>query len=61
MRRALARLPKRQRQVLVLRYYLDLREAEIAEVLSISPGSVKAYASRGLDAIEAAIDEGGAL
>lgn len=61
VRRALARLPKRQRQVLVLRYYLDLREAEIAEVLSISPGSVKAYASRGLDAIEAAIDEGGAL
>jgi RNA polymerase sigma-70 factor (sigma-E family) len=60
VRRALARLPRRQRQVLVLRYYLDLHEAEIAEVLSISPGSVKAYASRGLDAIEAAIDEGGA-
>ena len=33
----LARLPTRQRQVLVLRYYLDLHEAEIAEVLSISP------------------------
>ena len=61
VRRALARLPKRQRQVLVLRYYLDLREADIAEVLRISRGSVKAYASRGLDAIEAAIDEGGAL
>ena len=60
VRRAIAGLPARQRQVLVLRYYLDLHEAEIAEVLRISRGSVKAYASRGLDAIEAAIDEGGA-
>ena len=60
VQRALARLPARQRQVLVLRYYLDLQEAEIAEVLRISRGSVKAYASRGLDAIEAAIDEGAA-
>jgi RNA polymerase sigma-70 factor (sigma-E family) len=59
VRGALATLPPRQRQVLVLRYYLDLNEGEIADVLRISRGSVKAYASRGLDAIEAAIEEGG--
>jgi RNA polymerase sigma-70 factor (sigma-E family) len=59
VRGALARLPARQRQVLVLRYYLDLSEEEIADVLRISRGSVKAYASRGLDAVEAAIEEGG--
>jgi RNA polymerase sigma-70 factor (sigma-E family) len=60
VRGALAQLPTRQRQVLVLRYYLDLHESEIAEALHISRGSVKAYASRGLDAIEAAIEAGGA-
>ena len=60
VRRAIAGLPARQRQVLVLRYYLDLHEAEIAEVLQVSRGSVKAYASRGLDAVEAALSAGGA-
>ena len=48
---ALARLPGRQREVLVLRYYLDLGEAQIAEALDISPGSVKTHASRGLAAL----------
>lgn len=48
---ALARLPARQREVLVLRYYLDLGEAQIAEALDISPGSVKTHASRGLAAL----------
>src|ERR1035438_9049908 len=38
---ALAALPSRRREVLVLRYYLDLSEAEIASVLGISPGTVK--------------------
>jgi RNA polymerase sigma factor (sigma-70 family) len=47
----LAELPKRQRQVLVLRYYLDQSEAEIASALSISTGSVKQHASRGLAAL----------
>ena len=47
----LAGLPLRQRQVLVLRYYLDQTEAEIARTLSISPGSVKQHASRGLAAL----------
>jgi RNA polymerase sigma-70 factor (sigma-E family) len=45
---ALSRLPQRQREVLTMRYYLDLSEAEIAEALGISPGSVKAHAHRGL-------------
>ncbi|KRE62536.1 hypothetical protein ASG78_05840 [Nostocoides sp. Soil756] len=48
---ALTRLPQRQREVLVLRYYLDLSEAEIADALGISPGSVKTHAHRGLAAL----------
>lgn len=51
MLRALQRLPRRQREVLVLRYYLDLSEAQIADALDIAPGSVKAHASRGLAAL----------
>jgi RNA polymerase sigma-70 factor (sigma-E family) len=46
--RAVAALPDRQRQVLVLRYYLDQSEAEIARTLGISRGSVKKHASRAL-------------
>ncbi len=48
---ALAELPERQREVLVLRYYGDLSEAEIADVLGVSPGSVKSYASRAAAAL----------
>jgi RNA polymerase sigma-70 factor (sigma-E family) len=48
---AVTALPMRQRQVLVLRYYLDQNEAEIAETLGISRGSVKAHASRGIAAV----------
>jgi RNA polymerase sigma factor (sigma-70 family) len=48
---ALARLPRRRREVLVLRYYLGLSEAEIAAVLSISPGTVKSTAARALAAL----------
>ncbi|WP_240916988.1 SigE family RNA polymerase sigma factor [Nocardioides sp. HDW12B] len=44
-------LPVRQRQVLVLRYYLDQSESEIAETLGVSRGSVKQHASRGLAAL----------
>ncbi|WP_245927633.1 SigE family RNA polymerase sigma factor [Nocardioides silvaticus] len=44
---ALQQLPRRQREVLALRYYLDLSEAEIAETLGISRGAVKSHASRG--------------
>jgi RNA polymerase sigma-70 factor (sigma-E family) len=48
---ALARLPRRRREVLVLRYYLGLSEAEIAAVLHISTGTVKSTAARGLAAL----------
>ena len=44
---ALAALPRRQREVLALRYYVDLSEADIAETLGISRGAVKSHASRG--------------
>jgi len=44
-------LPYRQRQVLVLRYFVDLTEAQIAYELGVSPGSVKTHASRGLAAL----------
>jgi RNA polymerase sigma factor (sigma-70 family) len=44
---ALRELPERQREVIVLRYYLDLSEAQIAETLGISRGAVKSHASRG--------------
>jgi RNA polymerase sigma-70 factor (sigma-E family) len=48
---ALAKLPPRQREVLVLRYYDDLSEAEIAEATGLSRGTVKSTASRALDAL----------
>ena len=46
--RALAALPPRQRTVLVLRYFNDLPEAEIADALGCSVGTVKSHVSRGL-------------
>jgi RNA polymerase sigma-70 factor (sigma-E family) len=49
---ALRTLPRRQREVLVLRYWSELGEAEIAQVLGISRGTVKSTASRALDALE---------
>ena len=45
---ALAQLPARQRAVLVLRYFNDLTEAQVANVLGCSTGTVKSSASRGL-------------
>lgn len=45
----LRRLPPQQRAVIVLRYYEDLSEAEIARQLGCSAGSVKRHASRALD------------
>ncbi len=47
----IAKLPRRQRAVLVLRYYEDRSDAEIAELLGCAPGSVRGYASRALAAL----------
>lgn len=48
---AMRQLPQRQREVLALRYYLELSEAEIADSLGISTGAVKSHASRGAAAL----------
>lgn len=52
----LATLPQRQREVLVLRYYLDASEAEIAELMDISRGAVKSHAHRGLASLRAGLE-----
>jgi RNA polymerase sigma-70 factor (sigma-E family) len=44
-------LPRRQREVLALRYYLDMSVADAAALLRISPGAVRFTSSRGLDAL----------
>lgn len=51
LRGLLARLPGRQRAVLVLRYYEDLTDDEIAAALGCRVGTVRGYASRGLAAL----------
>ena len=53
---ALQQLSERQREVLVLRYYLDLDEAGIAEALGISRGAVKSHASRGAAALRTLLE-----
>lgn len=52
---ALQRLPRRQREVIVLRYWSELPEAQVAATLGISLGAVKSNASRGRQAIAAAL------
>ena len=52
---ALAELPRRQRQVVVMRYLADLPEASVARQLGCSPGAVKQHASRGLAALREAL------
>lgn len=54
---AIRGLPDRQREVLALRYYLDLSEADIAETLGISKGAVKTHASRGVAALRAQMED----
>ncbi|MDN5856793.1 MAG: SigE family RNA polymerase sigma factor [Actinomycetia bacterium] len=53
---AIQALPPRQRAVVVLRYYEDLSEKEIADVLGISPGTVKSQASRALKALHSHLE-----
>ena len=50
---AMAELPSRQREVLALRYFLDLSEADIAATLRISRGAVKSHASRAAASLRA--------
>jgi RNA polymerase sigma factor (sigma-70 family) len=59
LRRALAQLPPRQRAVLVLRYYEDLPDARIAELMDCAPGTVRSQAARGLAALRPLLDPEG--
>ncbi|GAA4438534.1 SigE family RNA polymerase sigma factor [Phytohabitans houttuyneae] len=54
---ALKELPARQREALVLRHWLGLREAEIAEAMGISAGAVKSHTSRGMAALTRELEE----
>jgi RNA polymerase sigma-70 factor (ECF subfamily) len=54
--RGLSRLPVDQRVVLVLRYYLDLPVAEIADILGIPVGTVKSRVNHGISALRAVLD-----
>nr|WP_202447371.1 SigE family RNA polymerase sigma factor [Streptomyces sp. SID5468] len=54
--RSMRGLQRRQREVLVLRYFADMTEAQVAETLGISIGSVKAYGSRGIAALRVAME-----
>ena len=55
---ALGTLPARQRAVIVLRYWEDLPETEVAAILGCSAGTVKSTASRGLARLRAAVAGG---
>jgi RNA polymerase sigma-70 factor (sigma-E family) len=54
---ALRELPDRQREAIVLRYYADLSEAEIATAMRISRGAVKSHTARGMTALRTALEQ----
>jgi RNA polymerase sigma-70 factor (sigma-E family) len=54
---ALRTLPTRQREALVLRYYADLSEAQIAEAMGISRGAVKSHTARGMSALRTVLEQ----
>ena len=56
LHRALAQLPKRQRDVVMLRYVADMSEAQTASALGLSPGTVQTHAARGLQALRTTLD-----
>ncbi|MFI7385050.1 SigE family RNA polymerase sigma factor [Streptomyces sp. NPDC049813] len=56
LKAALRGLQRRQREVLVMRYFADMTEAQVADALGISLGSVKAYGSRGIAALRIAME-----
>ena len=53
---ALRELPEQQREAIVLRYYADLSEAQIATAMGISRGAVKSHTARGMAALRAALE-----
>lgn len=53
---ALRRLPARQREALVLRYYADLCEADIAKAMGVTRGAVKTHTARGVSALHTALE-----
>jgi RNA polymerase sigma-70 factor (sigma-E family) len=53
---ALQALPARQREALVLRYYADLSEAQIAKMMGISKGAVKSHTARGMASLRAVLE-----
>jgi len=53
---AIRRLPTRQREAIVLRYYVDLSEAEIAEAMGVSRGAVKSHAARAVAALRPTLE-----
>ena len=55
---ALRRLAPRQREAVVLRYYLDMTEDQAAQAMGISRGTVKSATSRGLAALARILKEG---
>jgi RNA polymerase sigma-70 factor (sigma-E family) len=55
---ALRGLPARQREALVLRYYLDLPEAQIASTMGISKGAVKSHTARAIASLRAVLEQG---
>jgi RNA polymerase sigma-70 factor (sigma-E family) len=57
---ALRTLSRRQQEVLVLRYYADLSEQDIAQTLGVTKGAVKSHAHRGLAALREALERAGA-
>lgn len=59
VRNALARLPARQRTALVLRFFADLPEADVADLMGCSTGTVKTHTHRGLQAMRRLIPVNG--
>ncbi|HTZ26929.1 MAG TPA: SigE family RNA polymerase sigma factor [Streptosporangiaceae bacterium] len=55
--RAVGRLPYRQREALVLRFYLDLPDEQIARVMGIAQSTVRSTIHRGLEAVSRALKE----
>jgi RNA polymerase sigma-70 factor (sigma-E family) len=56
LQRAIDRLPQRMRAAVVLRYFEDMSEAEVADVLGVSPGTVKSTVSRAVAKLRADSD-----